>query len=424
MSTVYIVQYVALCRDQLQDAAGGTLVWSDAQLEDHMLRAVKVFSKYYGNFKETILPVTTDSKEVNITALDGRTVIDRVEFYVDRATRKFRNWDEWGNYLTMTINFDPSATADTLTGTVSFTNGSTAVTGSGTLFTTEVEAGEYIHKALDTDGECYKVKSVTSATALVLDRAYGGTTGADTASKTELRTYDEVCRIFWAGMHSVAAAATTIPTQYEQVITDGACAYALEAYASYGREAIDDAIDLIVTMDTQIDLVGAQVTLLVSDVALGRADLEKQTTAAETALTSMGTALGAITTYAAAADDNVAAITVANEMANYAQLMNAKYQEALGYLQQFQGYISEAGTLTRDDLNVAVGELNAIMGILNHSKGYGDEIATLIRANEAVLKHSINKAAEKKVDFQKGLDEAAADFIQKLTPYRVYSEAK
>lgn len=415
----YIADHVTLCRDQLQDAAAGTEVWSAAQLEDHILRAVKVFSLHYGRMRETILPLTTDSKEVNIAALSGRWLIDRVECYVDRSPRKWRGFDEWGDYLTLEIGFTPTAVAETLTGTVTFTNGSTAVTGSGTDFDGEVEAGEYIHKALDTNGELYKVKSVTDDTNLVLDRAYEGTTGADTANLTELRTYDEVCRVFWAGMHTLAATTKTYPSPYEQTIVDGACAFALRAYASYARETIDDAINIVDTMDTQIDLVGARITQMVSDVLLGRQDIEKQTAAAETAMTASGTSLTAITTLAEAADDKVAAYTIAPEMTRYSQLMNAYYQQSLGHLQRFQGYISEGGKIISEDLNVALGELKAIEGIIAHGKGYAEECIALLRSGDAVLKHAIQEADRREAIFNDACKIAAARFREKLsTPCR------
>lgn len=71
--------------------------------------------------------------------------------------------------------------ADYTTGSiVSITNGATAVVGSGTIWTSQM-VGQYIRitysdTANTGDGQWYEIAGVSSATALTLVRAYGGTT--------------------------------------------------------------------------------------------------------------------------------------------------------------------------------------------------------------------------------------------------------
>ena len=296
---VYLADYVTLVRDQLHDVSGGTEVWTDLEIKAHIHRAVKVFT-YDGHARimETILPVTTGSKEISLlAALDGRTRIDRVEFYVDQSTRKFRNWEEWGDYLTMDINFFPSATASTLTGTWTFTKDSTAVAANNDGDAEdEVAVGEYIHSSKDANGECYKVKTVTDDDNLVIDRAFTGATAADTEDATQLRTYDEVCRIYWAGQNYITTTASTIPEQYEQLIVDGACAYALGAYASEAREAIANAIAIIDTGNTAIDSVTAKVTAAAGQLAAGAPFIGYKLSEINTAITNAGAALARVVT--------------------------------------------------------------------------------------------------------------------------------
>jgi len=62
-------------------------------------------------------------------------------------------------------------------GTVTATNGSTAVTGSGTSFNTLFSAGDGIIFIADNPTKVYHIRSVTSATALVLEEEYDGSTG-------------------------------------------------------------------------------------------------------------------------------------------------------------------------------------------------------------------------------------------------------
>lgn len=65
---------------------------------------------------------------------------------------------------------------DNITGTVSLTNDNTAVTGSGTTFLV-TEPGRYIVPTTG-DGFYYKIASRSSNTAMVLSRAYEGTTAS------------------------------------------------------------------------------------------------------------------------------------------------------------------------------------------------------------------------------------------------------
>lgn len=413
MSTVYSAAYTTLVRDQLQDASGGTEIWSDEEIADHVIRAIKDVSQYRPYLQESVLSVTNARKTVDISSLSDMVWIDRrVEFYVDLDVTRWRNW-EWAGRekIKMDIDFNASASDTLLTGTVTFA-ASTAVTGSGTAFTTEAPAGSYIKHSDDT--EWYEVLSVTDDTNLILRESYGGTTGADTANTSPMRTNKQVARIFWGSMHTVTTTASTLPTELEQLVVDGGYAYALRGYTKRAREVLNSAVGIISTMDTALDLAAAEVTLMVADVALARENKEAQKAAAETAIGKVAARIAAIETLILAADDNVAAMTVAPEMARYVQLMNAQYQQAMGYLQEFKAQVSEGGTLIAEDLANATGEANAIVAILNHGKSYGDECLTYLRSGEAMLRHSIALADRQEAVFREGLKRAQGR--QRRTP--------
>jgi hypothetical protein len=78
--------------------------------------------------------------------------------------------------------FSGSSVGLALTGTPTFTNGGTSVTGSGTLFTTEVEAGDYIKRDSDGNTAWARVDEVLSDTALTLEANYSGTSGGSASS--------------------------------------------------------------------------------------------------------------------------------------------------------------------------------------------------------------------------------------------------
>ncbi len=293
MSTVYTTAYTTLVRDQLQDVSGGTEVWGSDEIADHVLHAIKEVSQVRPYLQSTVLSVADERRTVDISSLSDRVWIDRVEFYVDQDVKLWRKWTEFADELTLDINFNADASDTLLTGTVTFA-ASTAVTGSGTAFTTEAPAGSYIKHSDDTPW--YEVLSVASDTALTLRKTYGGTTGADTVSTTPMRTNKQVARVFWGGMHTVGASASTLPTELEQLIVDGACTYALRAYASEGREAIADAISIIDTGNTAIDSVTAKVTAAAERLAAGSAFIGYKLSEANTAITNAGSALARVLT--------------------------------------------------------------------------------------------------------------------------------
>ena len=70
--------------------------------------------------------------------------------------------------------------------TVAITNASTAVVGTGTTFT-DFAAGDFIR--FNGESQAYEIDSVTDATHIVLETAYGGTTDADATFGVERTIY-------------------------------------------------------------------------------------------------------------------------------------------------------------------------------------------------------------------------------------------
>ena len=67
------------------------------------------------------------------------------------------------------------------TGTLTATNGSNTVTASGTPFNSAIHVGAWLRFTADSPEAIYRVTSVTSTSAVLIDPAYQGTTGASKA---------------------------------------------------------------------------------------------------------------------------------------------------------------------------------------------------------------------------------------------------
>lgn len=85
-------------------------------------------------------------------------------------------------------DFAGSSITRTLTGTLTFA-ASDIVTGSGTSFTTEIKTGDFIRASGDAESDYAQVAEVVSDTELVLEEAYTGTAGADSANASIISSW-------------------------------------------------------------------------------------------------------------------------------------------------------------------------------------------------------------------------------------------
>lgn len=373
MAITPIADYRSDVFDQLQGAGN----WTNDEIDYHVQHAARVLSRYIPYEQESVLPVVDDDKEVDISSLTGLVFVQDIEFSVDQYPKKLRNGRRWGDYLTLGIDFNPDVTESTLTGTVTFA-ASTAVTGSGTDFDGEVEAGDYIKNSADT--EWAKVRSVTSDTALVLARAYAGTAGADTVSLTPIRDYKEVVRIYWGGMHTVGLASTTVPTEHEQLIIDGACLYAKQGYLGKARTQIAAAISTFNAAYTAIEGVSDRVKKAVFDLESGRGHIGKEQATAYKAITDMTDDIRRAMEEIAVGVEDINKVTEGDNVPGYhAQYAGSQLSIGMGHLQQAQALMAQdqpAGEYQ----SFAAAELNAGLASLNQASSYLSEGSASLNA--------------------------------------------
>jgi hypothetical protein len=226
---------IATVRQKLLDefASGTTQKWADDELNILLDDCLVEVSQYSPNIVREVLVTLGDSKELDIEDVADLLWIDKVEYPVDQSPRSYCGFYPIDN---KTIELDTSTTPESgasgvLAGTVTFNHGSTAVTGSGTTFTS-LAAGYHIKKS--TGSRWYRIASVTSATALVLDEVCRETTGADTINVTQYCT-DEVAYLYCAKVHTLTDAVNTLTPALERLLVLGVA----------GQAAINRAQSLI-----------------------------------------------------------------------------------------------------------------------------------------------------------------------------------
>ena len=312
----YLAFYRNAVRAALNDNDEEDLLWTDDEIEQHILHAVRDISMMSPAEKKVALGMTASSKVVDISSLDDLINVDRVEYKPEQTPPTFRNYTEvFANKLTIDTGLTPAATATgTLTGTVTFTRGNKAVSAAGGAFSSELATGNFIKKS---DGvQYYRISSITDDDNLVLEWA-SQDTGADTASATIYSTGDPVY-IYYAAMHDLDSDSSTIPDRLSQTVVDGAVAYTARAFCAGGMEKIQDAVDKFTDVETSLTATTARITKAVEDIAAGRLvlvasiasaddEIEFATTGITAPLTLAATAIGEANT-AISAGESIANI--------------------------------------------------------------------------------------------------------------------
>jgi hypothetical protein len=195
------------------------------------------------------------------------------------------------------------------------------------------------------------------------------------------------CYIYWGKMH-VLGAASTIPTQDEQWIALGACAFALEAYADHTlAEKVQAALELAAT-------------------ALGK--VTGQVTDAETALTAAAAVAADIATQLNDATSQLtsAATAIATAIATGAGSIDVAIA---GYLTSAQARIDAAVT-NITSANTAIGNIAARLTQAAADLTSGDDYMDTANTGEDVAGHWAEYAG-REVEIAQGYNREADGYL-------------
>lgn len=199
--------------------------------------------------------------------------VHKVEYPTDLSTTgepQYYGFEEFGDTLSVGINTVPTITDGTLTGTITFTNGSRAVTGSGSLFTTELDEDYFI--CTSTGSRWYKIASVTSATALILEQIFEEATLTDTVSVTKYRDNDSCAYLHCGREYTLTDYYSNVPPKMDNVLVLGTTAYAAQAWTGeYIQSLATASVTKIASAVTVLEDIAARITLANSDLVTGLA---------------------------------------------------------------------------------------------------------------------------------------------------------
>jgi len=91
---------ITLVRRDLKDETA-PYRWSDDELTRHIDRAVKELSERVPLPAMALLPTTADSREVDISSLEDRIMVQAVEYPVDEFPIRYQRFSVWGDTVTL-----------------------------------------------------------------------------------------------------------------------------------------------------------------------------------------------------------------------------------------------------------------------------------------------------------------------------------
>jgi hypothetical protein len=90
-----------IIRRDLHDEDAANYRWTDDELDRHIAHAVKDFSEYLPYEQRATKATTTGSRELDISSLSNRVMVEAVEYPVERFPQSYQRFCLWGDTLTL-----------------------------------------------------------------------------------------------------------------------------------------------------------------------------------------------------------------------------------------------------------------------------------------------------------------------------------
>ncbi len=100
-------QMITLVRKDLRDQDSQNYRWTDDELTRHINRAVREFSEEVPLPARAILPTAADSREVDISTLTARIMVEAVEYPLLSFPPDYQQFTIWGDTLTIISGSEP-----------------------------------------------------------------------------------------------------------------------------------------------------------------------------------------------------------------------------------------------------------------------------------------------------------------------------
>ena len=87
-------------RSDLHDEDSENYRWTDSEINRHIAHAVQDFSEYLPYEQRATKATTADSRELDISSLTNRVVVEALEYPIDKFPKRYQPFSLWGDTLT------------------------------------------------------------------------------------------------------------------------------------------------------------------------------------------------------------------------------------------------------------------------------------------------------------------------------------
>jgi len=98
-----------IVRRDLHDEDAANYRWTNDELDRHIAHAVKDFSEAIPYEQKVTKATTSGSREIDISTITDRIMVEAVEYPVDKFPRKYQRFSLWGDTLTLLGDEVPDA---------------------------------------------------------------------------------------------------------------------------------------------------------------------------------------------------------------------------------------------------------------------------------------------------------------------------
>jgi len=101
-------EMIAVVRKDLHDEDPNNYQWSSDELTRHINRAVRELSEWVPLLAKATLPTTSGSRQVDISSLTNRVMVQAVEYPVDESPARYQRFSLWADTLTIISGDEPN----------------------------------------------------------------------------------------------------------------------------------------------------------------------------------------------------------------------------------------------------------------------------------------------------------------------------
>ena len=91
----------AIVRRDLHDEDVNNYRWTNDELDRHLSHAVKDYSEAIPDEQKAVKATTSGSREIDISALSDRIMIEAVEYPIGNFPRRYQRFALWGDIITL-----------------------------------------------------------------------------------------------------------------------------------------------------------------------------------------------------------------------------------------------------------------------------------------------------------------------------------